>query len=259
MRLTSRGRKGLPAGTAVRRPRRTAVPAGNPFLPREVSLIAPITLLRCHSHPESASVLFSTLGVRVQARTGSCRSVAVPGYRKARPPRSGTGPSRWSARDLHGANRLCLRSAVALRDVELDTLALFEGAVAIRLDGGEVHEHIPTTVDRDEAVALVRVEPFDGALSHYQQLPNSGSAFGFRPCHRETRRSRSGPDVLHKSSLPSCCTDSDRTRLYNVPLGHASSYSPNPARPSSNTIHRRRPAVTDRRPEIRRPPGWPGP
>jgi hypothetical protein len=30
-----------------------------------------------------------------------------------------------------------------------------------------VDEDIPTTVDRDEAVALVRVEPFDGALSHY--------------------------------------------------------------------------------------------
>jgi hypothetical protein len=60
-----------------------------------------------------------------------------------------------------GSDRLGLRSPIALRDVELDPLALFEGAVAIRLDGGEVDEYVPTTVDRDEAVALVRVEPFD--------------------------------------------------------------------------------------------------
>jgi hypothetical protein len=34
-----------------------------------------------------------------------------------------------------------------------------------------VHEHVPATVDRDEAVALVRVEPLDGALSHYPTTP----------------------------------------------------------------------------------------
>src|SRR5215472_6757522 len=105
-------------------------------------------------------------------------------------------------KDLDGAHGLGLWAPVALRDLELHPLALFEGAVAIRLDGGEVNEHVPTTVDRDEAVALVRVEPFDGALSHYQQLPNFCSGFGFRPCNRGTRRSRSGPDVLHKTCLP---------------------------------------------------------
>src|SRR5215469_98941 len=70
-----------------------------------------------------------------------------------------------------GADRRCLRAAVAVLDVEFDPLPLFEAAVAIHLDSGEVHEHIPATVDRDEAVALVRVEPLDGALSHCPTTP----------------------------------------------------------------------------------------
>src|SRR5215467_1077624 len=95
-------------------------------------------------------------------------------------------PGSWrGSRDLDGPHGLGLRSPVALRDFELHPLALFEGAVAICLDGGEVDEDVPTTVDRDEAVALVRVEPFDGALSHYQQLPNFCSGCGFRPCYAE--------------------------------------------------------------------------
>src|ERR1700722_16214517 len=78
----------------------------------------------------------------------------------------------------HSPDGLRLRASVTLRDLEFDPLPLFEAAVAIHLDGGEVHEHVPATVDRDEAVALVRVEPLDGALSHYQQLPNSARASG---------------------------------------------------------------------------------
>src|SRR5258707_14221374 len=101
-----------------------------------------------------------------------------PGPPQRPRPRRGDRAFRHVVRDLHRADRLCLRSAVALRDLEFDPLPLFEAAVAIRLDGGEVDEDVPTTVDRDEAVALVRVEPFDGALSHYQQLPNSARASG---------------------------------------------------------------------------------
>src|SRR5207344_3548447 len=83
-----------------------------------------------------------------------------------------------------------LRAPVALRDLELDPLSLFEGAVAIRLDRREMDENVLATVDGNKAVSLVRVEPFDGALSHSKQLPNYARAFELRPCHRGTRRSR---------------------------------------------------------------------
>src|SRR5260370_24494702 len=69
-------------------------------------------------------------------------------------------------------NLVGLRASVALRDLELDPLPLFEGAVAIRLDSREVDEDVLPTVDRDKAVSLVRVEPFDRALSHSNQHPH---------------------------------------------------------------------------------------
>src|ERR1022692_3313030 len=134
-------------------------------------------------------------------------------------------------RDLHGPDCLSLRPAVALRDLEFDPLAFFEAAVAIRLDGREVHEHVPATVDRDEAVALVRVEPFDGALSHYQQLPNSARASGSalataKPVDRGlTRRTRQAGACRSRRA------DSDRTRLYNVAPAHVRSYSPKTVHP----------------------------
>src|SRR6516225_1281835 len=99
----------------------------------------------------------------------------------------GAGPSSGLTKvTSDGANLLRLRTTIALRDVELDPLALFEGAVTIHHDGGVVHEHVPATVDRDEAVALVRVEPLDGALSH---MNNSLTTLGPRipPLLRGTR------------------------------------------------------------------------
>src|SRR6476659_1491827 len=59
-----------------------------------------------------------------------------------------------------------LRPFLALRDLEIDPLTLFQGAVAVHLNRAVVDEYIRTTVDRDEAVPLLRVEPLDGALSH---------------------------------------------------------------------------------------------
>src|SRR5882757_3437604 len=79
--------------------------------------------------------------------------------------------NRTARQSSHSPDGLRLRASVTLRDLEFDPLPLFETAVAIHLDGGEVHEHVPATVDRDEAVALVRVEPLDGALSHYPTTP----------------------------------------------------------------------------------------
>src|SRR4051812_29735073 len=73
-------------------------------------------------------------------------------------------PARASA--SRETNHVRLRPLLTLRDLELDPLALFKGAVAVHLNRAVVDEYIRTTVDRDEAVPLLRVEPLDGALSH---------------------------------------------------------------------------------------------
>src|SRR3954452_24920606 len=65
------------------------------------------------------------------------------------------------------ANVLRLRALGALGEIELDLLVLVERLVATGLDGGEVDEHVlAAAVLRDEAEALLGVEPLDGALSH---------------------------------------------------------------------------------------------
>src|SRR5262249_45827244 len=136
----------------------------------------------CHSHPESANDLFSTLGLRVQADGRALGGDS--GHAKARRPAAlEPGPPRYSAK-LDRADCLSLRPTVALSNLEFDPLALLKRPVAVRLNSREVDEDVSTTVDRDEAVALIRVEPFDGALSHEQQLPNFCSGFGSRPCLR---------------------------------------------------------------------------
>src|SRR6266702_3295679 len=48
-------------------------------------------------------------------------------------------------------------------DIELDALALIEGAVAVHLDRRVVHENVSTIFEGDEAVALVAVEPLHGS------------------------------------------------------------------------------------------------
>ena len=50
--------------------------------------------------------------------------------------------------------------------VELDALALFEGPVAIALDRREVDEDVVLALPRDEAEALLSVEPLHGARRH---------------------------------------------------------------------------------------------
>src|SRR6185312_16426715 len=59
-----------------------------------------------------------------------------------------------------------LGALLALGDVELDLLSLIQAAIAVAGDRAEVHEHIRATLDGDEAVALVSVEPLHNALSH---------------------------------------------------------------------------------------------
>src|SRR5215470_18138937 len=70
-----------------------------------------------------------------------------------------------------GADLLGLRTLLALGNLELDPLVLLQGAVAARLDRGEVHEHVGSTaVHGDEAEALFGVEPLDGSLRHVSLL-----------------------------------------------------------------------------------------
>src|ERR1700759_2147137 len=100
---------------------------------------------------------------RGQSRQLNTRQIMDPGLNPGLPA------------DLRDDNHLVsLRAPVALRDLELHPLALFEGAVAIRLDRREMDENVLTTVYGNEPVSLVRVEPLDGALSHSKQLPNFG-------------------------------------------------------------------------------------
>src|SRR6266536_3689696 len=63
-----------------------------------------------------------------------------------------------------------LGSLLALGDVELDLLPFLQAAVAATGDRAEVHEHVLATLDRDESVALVAVEPLHSALRHLDLL-----------------------------------------------------------------------------------------
>src|SRR5512133_2768324 len=63
-----------------------------------------------------------------------------------------------------------LGSLLALGDVELDLLPFLQAAVATTSDRAEVHEHVLATIDGDEAVTLVTVEPLHRALRHLDLL-----------------------------------------------------------------------------------------
>src|SRR6478609_5606899 len=87
-------------------------------------------------------------------------------------PCGGTGPRLQHlgvgvSRDSDGADVLRLRALLALRDVELDLLALDQLTEAGRLDVRVVSEDVgAAAVLLDEAVALFAVEPLHGAGSH---------------------------------------------------------------------------------------------
>ena len=57
-------------------------------------------------------------------------------------------------------------AVLAGRDVELDSLALVQGLEAVHLNLGVVDEQVVAVLTRDEAVALVRVEPLNSTLCH---------------------------------------------------------------------------------------------
>src|SRR4030095_4218433 len=69
--------------------------------------------------------------------------------------------------DSDRANPVRLRTPRTLRGVELHTLTLIERPVTRRLDCAVVDEHVrATTLDLNEAEALLTVEPLDGSLCH---------------------------------------------------------------------------------------------
>src|SRR5512138_2540182 len=61
-----------------------------------------------------------------------------------------------------------LRSLRTVDDLELNRLALFEGAEAVTRDGGVVHEHVASTLALDEPIALGIVEPLDLACNTHR-------------------------------------------------------------------------------------------
>src|SRR5829696_9125606 len=91
-----------------------------------------------------------------------------------------------------------LRALRALGHVELDGLALVQRAVAARLNGAEVHEDVLARLRLDKTIALVSVEPLDGANSHgCLSLPPStrrSRSTSVRPSWRRRQRTSSTPN-----------------------------------------------------------------
>src|SRR5205807_1961479 len=88
--------------------------------------------------------------------------------RAAGPSERRAATRRRSAR-LAGLHRAHVERVLALRpllELEGDRLALLERAVAVHLDGAEVDEHVRGALTRDEAVALLGVEPLDRSVRH---------------------------------------------------------------------------------------------
>src|SRR6266540_2610197 len=97
------------------------------------------------------------------------RLLARTGYRTRS--EHGEAPTRigWGLRvcRLERVNLVGLRALRTLHHVELHALVLVQAAEALRLDSREVHEDVGAAVIlRDEAEALVGVEPLDRALCH---------------------------------------------------------------------------------------------
>src|SRR6185369_9226536 len=65
------------------------------------------------------------------------------------------------AADVRGA-----RTLRAVDDVEPDAIALGQALEAITLNRGVMHEHVGTTLTREESETLGVVEPLDGTFDH---------------------------------------------------------------------------------------------
>ena len=66
--------------------------------------------------------------------------------------------------ELNGAHDVaCLEALGALEQIELHGLALVQGAIAVLLDGGEMHEDVFAGGPLDEAKTFGSVEPLHNA------------------------------------------------------------------------------------------------
>jgi len=70
-------------------------------------------------------------------------------------------------------DRICLRSLLALNDVEFDIIALFEGFITVQLDRRVMDENIWPVFTSDESVALGIVEPLNLTFELSHRLPPS--------------------------------------------------------------------------------------
>src|SRR5690242_13887875 len=86
------------------------------------------------------------------------------------PRRQTRGPAIPGGASAGDPDVFCLRSLLALGDVELDLLPFVQAAVAATGDRAEMHEHVRAALDRDEAITLVAVEPLHSALRHLDLL-----------------------------------------------------------------------------------------
>src|SRR5688500_8658397 len=89
----------------------------------------------------------------------------------------------WCAYGLDGGDVRRLETLRSLDHVELDRSAFRQRAEAVRLDGGEVHEHVFAGLGRDEAKTLRIVEPLDfTSAAHTSDSPSSGRPCIFHSC-----------------------------------------------------------------------------
>ena len=78
-------------------------------------------------------------------------------------------------------------------DLELNGLALVQSLEAVHLNLGVVDEQVVAILARDEAVALVRIEPLNSTLSHdvpFFRLPLRGQQMRLRAEQKVTLKSR---------------------------------------------------------------------
>jgi hypothetical protein len=115
-----------------------------------------------------------------------------------------TGGSGASARRLSLAWSQVggLRSLLSLLDVELDGLALLQGLQPAGLYRAEMDEYILALLGADEAVALVGVEPLDGATCHDRLPPSRRQAPSMVRRRTGTPQPAPCPPVLPCSHWP---------------------------------------------------------
>ena len=112
-----------------------------------------------------------------------------------------------------------LGAFLTLGDLELDARTVVERLVTVHINRGEVDEDVLTTVDRDEAVALLAVEPLDSALCHCA-LPHSAvPASRSRPVQPPCRNS-AVPGWNWREEVTDIARYTSGSRTTSAQIGH---------------------------------------